>query len=100
MVIVCVVAACKRDDTGREYRGVVRSTTKGTRCQHWSSQVPHQHDRTDDSMFADGSIQLADNFCRNPDPEFVAGAWCFTVDPDVRWDMCDVPRCSPPCGRH
>ena len=64
-------------------------------CQHWAAQSPHQHRYTNDSLFADASVEKADNFCRNPDPEFANGAWCYTMDDDLRWEKCDVPLCSP-----
>ena len=33
------------------------------------------------------------NYCRNPEASepFV---WCYTMDPVVRWERCDVPTCS------
>ena len=42
--------------------------------------------------FPDGSLDGAENYCRNP-----AGVndepYCFTVDPSVRQDKCDLPKC-------
>jgi len=32
------------------------------------------------------------NHCRNPDNE-PDGAWCYTMNPSVRWQFCDVPSC-------
>jgi len=72
----------------------MRSTVSGKMCQHWSSNYPHSHKYNQDSMYADGSIQLADNFCRNPDADWSQGTWCYTVDPHTRWERCDVPLCS------
>ena len=23
-----------------------------------------------------------------------AGPWCYTSDPNVRWEYCDIPQCS------
>uniref|UniRef100_A0A8C0W620 Kringle domain-containing protein n=1 Tax=Castor canadensis TaxID=51338 RepID=A0A8C0W620_CASCN len=31
------------------------------------------------------------NYCRNPDGE--PRPWCFTTDPNRRWELCDIPRC-------
>lgn len=32
------------------------------------------------------------NYCRNPDGE--PRPWCFTTDPNKRWEFCDIPRCG------
>jgi len=93
-----VVVACKLEGSARTYRGPMRSTVSGKMCQHWSSQSPHEHSYTDDTMYTDGSVELADNFCRNPDSEYNEGAWCYTMDPEKRWELCDVPLCRPRPG--
>ncbi|CBY23583.1 unnamed protein product [Oikopleura dioica] len=33
------------------------------------------------------------NFCRNPDNE-PGGPWCYTTDPDRRWEYCGIPTCD------
>lgn len=38
------------------------------------------------------SKNLKKNYCRNPDGE--PRPWCFTTDPNKRWEFCDIPRCS------
>jgi len=88
-----------------EYRGTASSTKNGKTCQKWTEQFPHEHTRTPQNMPGKG---LGDhNYCRNPDNE--QGAWCYTTDPDVRWDYCpcvkpaklvltDI-RCDPACSR-
>jgi len=94
--MMMISTACKLEHSARTYRGVARTTVSGKMCQHWSSQSPHQHRYTDDAAFADGSVEKADNFCRNPDPDTItAGAWCYTMDDDTPWEMCDVPLCLP-----
>ena len=35
---------------------------------------------------------LESNYCRNPDGE--AQPWCYTVDPNSRWEFCSIPLCS------
>lgn len=35
---------------------------------------------------------LDSNYCRNPDNERMP--WCYTTDPDVRWEYCKVPSCG------
>ncbi|XP_071178210.1 putative macrophage stimulating 1-like protein [Mytilus edulis] len=34
-----------------------------------------------------------ENYCRNPDNEEY-GPWCYTTNPDVRWEFCDIPYCE------
>lgn len=31
------------------------------------------------------------NYCRNPDGD--EGPWCYTTDPSVRWEYCNLKRC-------
>lgn len=35
---------------------------------------------------------LDDNYCRNPDASPVP--WCYTTDPEVERENCDISRCS------
>ena len=35
---------------------------------------------------------LENNYCRNPDNEKMP--WCYTTDPEVRWDYCQIPTCG------
>ena len=39
------------------------------------------------------SFTANENYCRNPDNE-PNGPWCYTIDPDKRWEYCDVKLCS------
>ena len=72
---------------GNDYRGCVNITVNGRTCQNWLSMEPHQHDRVPIHFPNQG---LGDhNFCRNSDYEGVK-AWCYTTDPDVRWELCDI----------
>lgn len=82
---------CSYDDE-RDYRGTISITRDGRTCQKWSDQFPHQHDRLPNS-YEFASKGLGDhNYCRNPDDE--ALSWCYTTDPNVRWDYCDT-KCRP-----
>ena len=44
-------------------------------------------------FFSDNNVSTAESYCRNP-----AGArsklWCYTMDPDVEWEYCDISVCQ------
>ncbi|XP_078658196.1 plasminogen-like [Branchiostoma floridae x Branchiostoma belcheri] len=79
--------SCQYAD-GASYRGTVSVTKTGKTCQRWDSQTPHEHIKTPGAYPSAG---LERNYCRNPDGEL--GVWCFTTDPNSRWELCDVPSC-------
>ena len=81
-------------DDGWQYLGKISKTIAGLTCQAWGSNSPHRHDFLSDSMFPDGSVTEASNFCRNPDNKEHNGPWCYTTDVNVRWQHCDVPLCG------
>lgn len=71
---------------GDGYRGCQNVTKSGKKCQKWTSQTPHNHDNTPDKKPNKG---LGDhNYCRNPNGSS-DGIWCYTTDPDKRWEYCD-----------
>ena len=72
---------------GTGYRGCQSVTRSGLMCQSWAAQTPHQHSLADES--AGESAEAAKNHCRNPDGG--DSIWCYTTDPNVRFDYCD-PR--------
>ncbi|XP_037541126.1 plasminogen [Nematolebias whitei] len=74
---------------GKAYRGTVAVTESGKTCQSWSVQTPHRHNRSPENYPCKG---LDGNYCRNPDNE--RKPWCYTTDPNTRWQHCNVPRCQ------
>lgn len=86
---VTSAAFCITDST--KWKGDIRHTVSGKTCQAWVLDIPHQH-HYHDKTFPDGSEAEAENFCRDPMGE--GQPWCYTVDPDVRWEFCPVPHCT------
>ena len=88
------IAECRETAAGHEYLGSVDVTTSGIECQQWSSDTPQVPNAAyTDDKFPDGSRELAENYCRNPD-DGTDYLWCYTTDPGTRWEECDVPMCS------
>ncbi|KAL6258952.1 hypothetical protein P5V15_008878 [Pogonomyrmex californicus] len=48
-----------------------------------------------DSLYPERSVRKANNYCRNPSRN-IAGTWCYTMDPLVSQDLCDVRDCEKP----
>ncbi|XP_056004045.1 uncharacterized protein LOC125661029 [Ostrea edulis] len=71
------------DPTGQSYFGTQNVANTGDVCQRWDRQSPHTHIYT--------GIGDQGNYCRNPDDG--STPWCYTVNPEVRWSQCDIPRC-------
>lgn len=46
-----------------------------------------------DSLYPEHSVQKASNYCRDPSRN-IAGTWCYTTDPLVPLDLCDVRDCE------
>ncbi|XP_070545602.1 plasminogen-like [Ptychodera flava] len=77
---------CFTSANGDDYRGTVSTTESGYICQPWTSQLPYSHRYTPEIYPNAG---LGDhNYCRNPDGW--SATWCYTLDPLVRWESCDV----------
>ena len=73
------------------YRGKISTTVKGYTCQRWDSQFPHEH-KVEPQIESAG---LDENYCRNPKTGkalnvLAARVWCYTSDPDVRWDYVSI----------
>jgi len=90
-------------DTGRcyntslgyqRYLGHVNTTYSGRQCQRWDVDTPHSRNSyaQDQSMFPEGDLAAAENFCRNPDSD--STFWCYTADPGVRYNFAAFGRAS------
>ena len=84
------IIGCQHSATkGRDYKGSANTTETGIPCQRWSDTHPHDHQFT----------HVGDhNFCRNPAGTTFTQVWCFTTDPTVQVQYCQVPFCPPLCS--
>ena len=70
---------------GRTYNGTVNTSWSGEKCLAWNKQ---NYDTGYQSFYSN-------NFCRNPGPPGTAPVtkpWCFSADPDKKWETCDNIR--------
>ncbi|KAI8510905.1 hypothetical protein Bbelb_118210 [Branchiostoma belcheri] len=81
---------CLTDSEGTSYRGTIQHTKSGLTCQRWDTSFPHEHEYLEKYP----NSGLDENYCRNPDGQPDAERpWCYTIDPDVRWEYCDIQEC-------
>ncbi|XP_070845552.1 muscle, skeletal receptor tyrosine-protein kinase [Chaetodon trifascialis] len=78
------------NDRGRFYQGSMNVTRSGILCQSWRQQVPHQHRLSVDVI---PELKNSDNHCRNPGG-ISDRPWCYTSNPNIRWEYCAVPHCA------
>ncbi|PSN55984.1 hypothetical protein C0J52_02152 [Blattella germanica] len=95
----CRAAECRLAGTGNDYIGPMSITRSNRTCQLWTRNSPHQVNEKykNDTLYAERSITLAKNYCRNPSRN-IAGSWCYTIDPAVEKDVCNVRDCVKPAG--
>nr|KAF6341840.1 hypothetical protein mMyoMyo1_015364 [Myotis myotis] len=90
----CTIPECEEECmhcSGENYEGTISRTKSGLECQAWDSQTPHAHGYIP-AKFPSKNLKM--NYCRNPDGE--PSPWCFTTNPNKRWELCDIPRCTTP----
>ena len=82
-------AACyNEEDKGELYDGKVNITMSSKTCQAWDDVTPHFHPLTSlYRLYLEGH-----NYCRNPERRGEQ-PWCYTTDPDTRWEYCSIPVC-------
>ena len=69
-----------------KYMGKRARTAEGYTCAAWNDQSVHKHNYLN---------KIGHNFCRNPDRS-KTGPWCYTTDPNKKWDDCSVTTCCEP----
>ncbi|XP_052706403.1 uncharacterized protein LOC128181882 isoform X2 [Crassostrea angulata] len=74
---------CLTTAGGANYFGHVNTTVSGRTCMRWDSQSPHGH--------SFGIVKDQGNYCRNPYKDEAKGPWCYTTDPNKRWEFCNIP---------
>ena len=74
---------CITADTALTYAGARRATIGGMPCVDWA---PVAHAAIAALPFVDGSIEAAENYCRNPDGD-TNGPWCYYTHLAF-WDYC------------
>ena len=92
MILATYGPECREAENGSDYFGKKSTTVSGKTCQHWTQQSPHKHSFKTDDKFLDKTIEDAGNYCRNPDDW--QSAWCYTTDPNKRYEACDIPKCD------
>ncbi|XP_035682841.1 plasminogen-like [Branchiostoma floridae] len=80
---------CKGEPDGSDYRGNISVTRSGKTCQRLSFSHSHRY-------LPEYYPELVENYCRNPGGD-VGTIWCYTMDPDTRWDYCIHPACPFVC---
>jgi len=79
---------------GASYSGKVSTTRSNKTCQRWDTTSPHEHlYSTSADKYPDDSVAEAANYCRNPS-RYYRGLWCYTTDPNTKWELCDIPQCQ------
>ncbi|CAG9764694.1 unnamed protein product [Ceutorhynchus assimilis] len=95
----CKSDQCKMAGTGNDFIGQVEVTRSGRKCDAWDVHPGTVHEKYmysfNDSSFADMKSKDAKNFCRNPSRD-ISGSWCYTLDPDIVQDVCNVKDCDRP----
>jgi len=78
------------DPKGENYDGCAKTTVSGRTCQAWGSTTPHK-------PWANLGTKLGNqsNYCRNPDGH--TRPWCYTTDPNKRWESCPDLTCTKGC---
>ncbi|XP_033063711.1 prothrombin [Trachypithecus francoisi] len=77
-------------DRGRQYQGSLAVTTHGLPCLAWASAQAKALSKHQDF---DSTVQLVENFCRNPDGD-EEGVWCYVAGKPGDFEYCDLNYCE------
>lgn len=91
----CRSKECRMSGTGNDYIGSLGVTLTNRTCQRWTAKSPHAIPQklVNKETFPELSVGNISNFCRNPTHD-LAGPWCYTDDPNLDIDICEVPDCD------
>ena len=69
-------------------------TETGKTCQRWDVNTPHvvHPDVAEKLLIYEDSLTDAQNYCRNPNE--ADRPWCYTTDPNERWEYCALKECG------
>jgi hypothetical protein len=76
-------------ENGADYVGLMDFTRSGRKCKGWLDEGTGMGK---DYTPATEGIGSNHHYCRNPEGERDM-PWCYTVDPEVEWEYCEVPQC-------
>ena len=68
------------------YSGTMSTTNQGFTCAPWNDESVHPH--------KDQYKIRTHNYCRSFDDSETP--WCYTTDPDMKYDECPIPECQQP----
>ncbi|XP_069687396.1 uncharacterized protein [Periplaneta americana] len=93
----CQSSECRMAGTGNDYIGELNVTRSNRVCQSWLMNTPHKVDKKymNETLYPERSVEKARNYCRDPSRN-IAGSWCYTTDPVLPTDVCDVRDCVKP----
>lgn len=88
---------CRKSGIGTDFDSPLNFTVSNRKCQFWNSDEPHLIPKSLKSkhLFPEQNLNHAQNFCRDPTAD-IAGPWCYTTDPNVPYESCNVNDCDRP----
>ncbi|XP_052099713.1 uncharacterized protein LOC127734106 isoform X2 [Mytilus californianus] len=72
-----------------QYFGTINYTVSGRACQIWSRNFPHIA-----YFLPDNDEDMNTSYCRDNHHYTHGTPWCYTEDPNFRWEFCPVFKCN------